>query len=213
MQVKLPIGIRLAPSPAAARGSLALEPAATSACDRAGPGRRWAVFTPQAAGLKRFQDAFQAISTPPSPFLLERPRFDLETPGGAILGDETSGDRSDPARRDEKVVRAISHPGARRWPADHAVDHNQRDMNAGRPKMAGQGFGERALRHLGLRKHRRACRAAPRGGRADDDDRALGPAAHGGNDLAGGEEKAERVDAPGALEVLRLDLLNVAPDA
>jgi hypothetical protein len=52
MQVKLPIGIRLAPSPAAARGSLALEPAATSACVRAWPGRRWAVFTPQAAGLR-----------------------------------------------------------------------------------------------------------------------------------------------------------------
>ena len=38
-------------------------------------------------------------------------------------------------------------------------------------------------------------------------------AAHGGNRLLGGKKEAERVDAPGALEILRLDLLDIAPDA
>ena len=41
----------------------------------------------------------------------------------------------------------------------------------------------------------------------------LALAAHGGNRLLGGQKEAERVDAPGALHILRLDLLDVAPGA
>ena len=37
--------------------------------------------------------------------------------------------------------------------------------------------------------------------------------AHGGNRLLAAKKEAERVDAPGALEILRLDLLDMAPDA
>src|SRR6202167_2853148 len=148
-----------------------------------------------------------------SPLLLEWPGLNFETPGGPILFDEVGGDRSDAGRIDEEVVRTTREPLARHRPADHAINHDQRDVDARRPEMAGHRFGERALRHLALRERRRAGCAPPRGGRANDDDRPLPFAAHGGNCLLAAKKEAERVDPPGTLEILRLDLSHMAPDA
>src|ERR1700691_532045 len=150
---------------------------------------------------------------PCSPLFLERPGFDFEAPGGAVLFDEVGGNRSDAGGIDVKVVRAVLKPRARHRAANHAVDDDQRDMDACRPKMAAHRLGERALRHLALSEGRGAGRAPARGGRADDDDRPLTLTAHGWNRLLAAKKEPKRVDAPGALEILRLDLLDMAPDA
>ena len=71
------------------------------------------------------------------PLLLERARFDFEAPRGAVLLGEVGGDRGDASRIDEEVVRAVGETRARHRPADHAVDDDQRDMDARRPEMAG----------------------------------------------------------------------------
>src|ERR1700677_737467 len=104
---------------------------------------------------------------PCSPLFLERPGFDFETPGGAVLFDEVGGNRSDADGIDGKVVRAVLKPRARH-PAAHPA--------------------------------------------ADDDERPLTRASHGGNRLLAAKKEAKRVHAPGALRIPRLDLLDMAPD-
>ena len=99
-----------------------------------------------------------------------------------------------PRRIDEEVIRpSVGESRARHRTADHAVDDDQGDMDARRPEVAGHRSGERTLRHRGLRKRGGSCRAASRGGRADDDERRA-PLLHR-RDCAP-QEETKRADAP-----------------
>ena len=118
-----------------------------------------------------------------------------------------------PAGSMKASFRAIDKPRARHRSADDAVDDNERDVDSRRPEMTRHRISERALRHLALSERRRAGRAPPRGRGPDHDNGALPSAAHRRDHLPGGEEQAKRVDPPGALEVLRLDLFDIPPDA
>src|SRR5438094_803761 len=57
-----------------------------------------------------------------------------------------------------------------------------------------------------------ALAAAPRRGRADEDDRALLRALHRRNDLLRDEQRAVRVGAPGRFEIGRRDLVDRTPE-
>src|SRR5262249_12749382 len=90
----------------------------------------------------------------PSPGLAKWPELDVERPGGAILMRDVEDFLGDRRGLDEEVVRGVRKSLARPFEVDHGVDRHVGHVHPPGSDLAGDRFGEDALRRLGWRKAR-----------------------------------------------------------
>jgi hypothetical protein len=140
-----------------------------------------------------------------SPRFFEWPRLHFEAPSPPILAAELKGDFSDARRIDKAVRRPVWHCCAGSGQLHHAIDDDQRNVDAGGPELAGHGFCKTALCRFGRGKRRRLYIAAAGRCGPNEDDGAGPLPLHIGNHFLGTQQSAIGVDAPGLLELLGRD--------